>query len=58
MQQGFLLEFDRGKSRLGFSRRGCAVSWCETGSFSFRNSSLSFFFFREICDQLSLNTTP
>ncbi|KAI9389963.1 hypothetical protein POPTR_008G115900v4 [Populus trichocarpa] len=26
MQQGFLLEFDRGKSRLGFSRRGCAVS--------------------------------
>ncbi|CAK7326509.1 unnamed protein product [Dovyalis caffra] len=26
MQQGFLLEFDRGKSRLGFSRRGCALS--------------------------------
>ncbi|KAF2318127.1 hypothetical protein GH714_041479 [Hevea brasiliensis] len=24
MQQGYLLEFDRDKSRLGFSRRGCA----------------------------------
>ncbi|CAL1392850.1 unnamed protein product [Linum trigynum] len=24
MQQGFLLEFDRDRSRLGFSRRGCA----------------------------------
>ncbi|KAJ6689700.1 hypothetical protein OIU85_006054 [Salix viminalis] len=26
MQQGFLFEFDTGKSRLGFSRRDCAVS--------------------------------
>ncbi|OWM75807.1 hypothetical protein CDL15_Pgr009451 [Punica granatum] len=26
MQQGFLLEFDRDRSRLGFSRRGCALS--------------------------------
>ncbi|KAK9114766.1 hypothetical protein Syun_021563 [Stephania yunnanensis] len=25
MQQGFLLEFDRDKSRLGFTRHGCAV---------------------------------
>ncbi|KAJ4839854.1 hypothetical protein Tsubulata_030155 [Turnera subulata] len=25
MQQGFLLEFDRDRSRLGFSRRGCAL---------------------------------
>ncbi|KAF3431777.1 hypothetical protein FNV43_RR26513 [Rhamnella rubrinervis] len=25
MQQGFLLEFDNDRSRLGFSRRGCAV---------------------------------
>ncbi|XP_021650255.2 aspartyl protease family protein 2-like [Hevea brasiliensis] len=25
MQQGYLLEFDRDKSRLGFSRRGCAI---------------------------------
>ncbi|EEF38012.1 aspartyl protease family protein 2 [Ricinus communis] len=25
MQQGFLLEFDRDKSRLGFTRRGCAL---------------------------------
>lgn len=26
MQQGFLFEFDRDQSRLGFSRHGCAVS--------------------------------
>ncbi|GMI73417.1 hypothetical protein like AT3G25700 [Hibiscus trionum] len=26
MQQGFLFEFDRDKSRLGFSRRGCAFA--------------------------------
>ncbi|OMO80132.1 Peptidase A1 [Corchorus capsularis] len=26
MQQGFLFEFDRDKSRLGFSRHGCALS--------------------------------
>ncbi|KAK4790912.1 hypothetical protein SAY86_031325 [Trapa natans] len=26
MQQGFLMEFDRDKSRLGFSRRGCSLS--------------------------------
>lgn len=26
MQQGFLFEFDRDRSRLGFSRQGCAVS--------------------------------
>ncbi|KAL6969797.1 Aspartic endopeptidase [Sarracenia purpurea var. burkii] len=25
MQQGFLLEFDNGRSRLGFSRHGCAI---------------------------------
>ena len=25
MQQGFLLEFDRERSRLGFSRHGCAL---------------------------------
>lgn len=32
MQQGFLLEFDNDRSRLGFSRHGCALPWVQQRS--------------------------